>query len=65
MSNRKQRTGENLVLGDYVTVHAPSVESKPKGLSTPTDILVQHEDFFQRIQKELGELNRAGRKVAA
>lgn len=65
MSNRKQTTGENLVLGDYVTVHAPSVESKPKGLSAPSDILVQHEDFFQRIQKELGEVNGARQKVAA
>ena len=65
MSIRKQRTGENLVLGDYVAVHAPGIESNPKGVSTPSDILVQHEDFFQRIQKELGESNRARQKVAA
>ena len=62
---RKQRTGENLVLGDYVAVHAPGVESNPKGMSAPTDILVQHDDFFQRIQKELGESNGARQKVAA
>ena len=65
MSIRKQRTGKNLVLGDYVTVHVPSVEQSAKGTSAPSDILVQHEDFFQRIQNELGESNNARQKVAA
>jgi sRNA-binding carbon storage regulator CsrA len=65
MSNRKQIAGKNLVLGDYVTVQVPSDELGSKGTSAPSDILVQHEDFFQRIQKELGKSNSARQKVAA
>ena len=65
MSIRKQRTGENLVLGDYVTVHVPSVETQQKGMSAVSDILEQHNGFFQRIQKKLGESNGVRQKVAA
>ncbi len=65
MSLRKKRTERELVLGDYVTVHVPGVKVKPKGIVAVSDMLVQHEDFFQRVQKELGESNIAGQRVAA
>ena len=65
MSIRKQSTGGNLVLGDYVIVHVPGVESKPKSTSAICDVLVQHKDFFQRMENELGEMNHAGQRVAA
>ena len=65
MSIRKQRTGENLVLGDYVAVHVLHVESKPKSTGAICDVLAQHEDFFQRIENELGEMKHAGHEAAA
>ena len=65
MSIRKQRTGENLVLGDYVAVHVPDVESKSKSTDATCDVLVQHEDFFQRMENELGEMKHAGQRAAA
>jgi len=65
MSIRKRRTAENLVLGDYVTVHVPGIKANPKGMGAACDILVRHEDFFQRIDKKLGELKGARNRVAA
>ncbi len=65
MSLRKQRSERELIIVDYVTVHVPGVKVKPKGIVAVSDILVQHEDFFQRIQNELGGSNIAGNRVAA
>jgi len=65
MSLRNIRTERELVLSDYVTVQVPGVKVKPKGVVAVSDILIQHEDFFQRIQKELGESNGAANRVAA
>ena len=65
MSIRKQRIVENLVLGDYVIVHVPGVESKPESTSVICDLLLQHEDFFQRMENELGEMKHADKRAVA
>lgn len=65
MSTRKRRAGDKLVLGDYITVHVPGVNVNPKGVGAPHNMLVKHEDLFERIRKELGELNSAGYRAAA
>ena len=65
MSIRKQRAAKNLVLSDYVTVHMPGDESKPKSTSAICVVPVQHENFFQRIENELDEMKRARQMAAA
>ena len=47
---------KKLVLGDYVTVHVSDVNGHQSRIGHG-DVLVQHEDFFQRILKDRRELS--------
>lgn len=53
---------KRLVLGDYVAVHASEVKESQSGYG---DVLVQHEDFFQRIVKDRRELSKVQHRKAA
>ncbi len=55
---------KKLVLGDYVTVHNSDVKSS-QSHTGPGDVLVQHEDFFQRILKDRRELSKVQHRKAA
>lgn len=58
---------KKLVLGDYVAVHVTGIESNqsPVSHAGPCDVLVQHEDFFKRIQKDRRELSGMLHRKAA
>lgn len=49
---------QELVLGDYVTVHVAGLKISPGHNTEPCDMQVHREEFFQRIQKQRGELLR-------
>ena len=50
---------KRLVLGDYVTVHVSDVKGSRSHIGRG-DVLIQHEDFFQRILKDRRELSKLG-----
>ena len=54
---------QKLVLGDYVTVHISDVKTSQQ--IGQGDVLVQHEDFFQRILKDRRELSTVQHRKAA
>jgi len=53
---------KRLVLGDYVAVHVSKAKESQSGYG---DVLVQHEDFFQRIVKDRRELSKVQHRKAA
>lgn len=55
---------KRLLLGDYVAVHVSTVK-KSQGYIGHGDVLVQHEDFFQRILKDRRELRKVQHRKAA
>ena len=57
----------DLVLGDYVTVHVTAArENQSRArFGVPIDFLEQHAAFFTRIVKERKELNVAPLRKAA
>ena len=72
MLMKKRKAEEDLVLGDYVTVHVSDITEKKirtgsgtvHDIMEPRDILEQYEPFFQRIQKERAELNVVRNRAA-
>ena len=58
MLMRNQKLAEEkLVLGDYVTVNTSAVTESQTNTAASHDVLVQFENFFQRIVKQRGELH--------
>ena len=55
---------QKLVLGDYVAVHVSQVKESQRHIGHG-DVLVQHEDFFQRIVKDRRELSKVQHRKAA
>lgn len=55
---------KKLVLGDYVAIHASDVRGS-QSHNGHGDVLVQHEDFFQRILKDRRELSKVLHRKAA
>jgi len=55
---------KKLMLGDYVTVHVSGVKEYQSPIGRG-DVLVQHEDFFQRIVKDRRELSNVQQRKAA
>lgn len=53
---------QELVLGDYVTVHISGLRINPGHNTEPCDMQVHREEFFQRIQKQRGEFLRRVQK---
>jgi len=53
---------QELVLGDYVTVHVSGVRVNPGHNTAPCDMQVHREEFFQRISKQRGEFLRRTQK---
>jgi len=57
MLKRKETVKEeNLLLGDYVTVHLSGGEQSQARMGSARENLVQHEDFFNRINQQRGVL---------
>ena len=65
--NTESKAEKKLVLGDYMTVHvAENHEIKTSaGVASITSLQAKHEAFFQRIQKQRGELNNVQLRGAA
>jgi sRNA-binding carbon storage regulator CsrA len=55
---------KRLLLGDYVAVHVSTVKKSQSHIGHG-DVLVQHEDFFQRILKDRRELREVQHRKAA
>jgi len=62
--NTESKAEKKLVLGDYMTVHVVE-NQKPVGIAAVTGIQTKHEAFFQRIQKERGDLSNVQLRGAA
>jgi hypothetical protein len=58
---------KKLVLGDYITVHVAETHEIQKlaDVTVITSLQSKHEAFFQRIQKERGDLNDVRLRGAA
>lgn len=55
-----RRVGETLMVGDDVTVTVLGVKGNQVriGVNAPDDVSVHREEIYQRIQKEIGELEK-------
>lgn len=59
-----EATEKKLVLGDYMTVHAPGFKASQFHNAEPSDMQVHREELFQRIQKQRGEVLQRIQKPA-
>ena len=58
----KRRVGENLMVGDEVTVTVLGVKGNQVriGVNAPKDVSVHREEIYQRIQKEKSDAQQSG-----
>ena len=53
--NTPQATEKELMFVDYVTVHSLTLKTNQLHSAKPSDMQVQSDELFQRIQKQRGE----------
>jgi len=62
IQKKPEVTEKRLVLGDYVTVHVPVLETNQDHTKELHDMQVHREELFQRIEKQRGAFFRKMQK---
>jgi sRNA-binding carbon storage regulator CsrA len=62
IQKKPEVTEKQLVLGDYVTVHVPVIETNQAQTEEPFDMQIHREELFKRIEKQRGAFLRKMQK---